>query len=106
MPLLPLADKDGYITVASDQVLVGAEAEAAGPDAWEIQSTGDPALDRILVRCHIVEGQTRRVSAQIDTLTKNLWVVPLCWLGVFLLGWVLGTIVWPISLSFIGKHFF
>ena len=78
MPLIPIADKNGDITFTADEVLVGAAAEELRLDAFSIQTTGDPALDRILL------------AAKVDTLAKKLSRVGF-------------TVVWQLGVALFGR---
>jgi hypothetical protein len=64
MALKPLADEDGSIPLNTD-----GEWDPEG--ALCIESTGDPALDHILLRCHATEREVRRVASDVRRIKKT-----------------------------------
>jgi hypothetical protein len=57
MPLKPVADADGFVSIDKD---------------FEFECVGDPALDRILLRCHVLEGEVRVLTARLGQVQQTL----------------------------------
>jgi hypothetical protein len=70
MALKPLANADGYVNFNSDgEVLQDTQpGRVPGPDEWSFESTGDPALDRILLRCNVIEMQSRDLLVRVKRI--------------------------------------
>lgn len=57
MALKPLAGPDGDVSIDDD---------------FSFESLGDPALDRILLRCHVVEAEVRQLAANVQRIQRAI----------------------------------
>jgi hypothetical protein len=64
MALKTIADDDGDVVFNSEGAV-----DPAGD--WCFESLGDPALDRILLRCHVMEMEVRQLAADVRRIKST-----------------------------------